>query len=220
MHSQIQTQLTMVVGTILAIIAVIFGLTVFFASNQQMTMNQAVSTALYDSRDDDAQVSRGVYAVNISRFDNDLEPKKDGQQIFAAARKRYNRNYSNVQFHPHYLEAPLFNANGYPSDAGRYIYFENNAGSKNIHPSTATITKYLKKYQKSPSNHNGKYYGSNFIPIKAVKVIVTGDTPNKKNQTIDIATFVVSSNVTMANHNEDATGDNVSNKQLPQDVIQ
>lgn len=59
------------------------------------------------------------------------------------------------------------------------------------------------------------------IPVRGIKIMVLGTPKNgTKEKVLDTATYVVSVRVNLSPHNEDVSGDNVENNQLPQNVIQ
>lgn len=178
MHTTIQTEITGVIAFIMLMMGIMFGLSVFTESHQQMAVNSAVEAAIMDSRDDNARKFRGVYAINQNVFEKDINPDGKYNSYIEKWRKR---NYKDVHIKTFYL-------------------VDNSENGKKF-------------------TEQNKRPGS--IPIKGIKVMVLGKSPKgDKEKTLDIATYVVSSNVTLAPHNEDVSGDDVSNDQLPAKVIQ
>ena len=74
MHTTIQTEITGVISFIMLMMGIMFGLSVFTESHQQMAVNSAVEAAIMDSRDDNARKFRGVYAINQNVFEKDINP--------------------------------------------------------------------------------------------------------------------------------------------------
>lgn len=183
MHTTFQTQITAIIAFVLIMMGIVFGLSVFSESNQQMATNSAVQAAIMDSRDDDARAVRGVFAINQSVLERDLGANgatSSGQYADILSHWR-KKKYKNLQVKVYYLRNTSENAQKF------------------------------EKINKNPDS----------IPVKGIKIMVLGVKPGgTKEEVVDTATYVISSRVNLAPHNNDVSGDDVSNEQLPQKVIQ
>lgn len=160
---------------------IIFGLSVFAESNQQMATNSAVQAAIMDARDDTARNVRGVFAVNQSILEKDLGANGSDGTYSTILNHWRKKNYKNLHIKVYYLR---------------------------------DISKNAKKFDSVNKNKNS-------IPVSGIRIRVFGIRPGStKEETVDTATYVISSRVNLAPHNNDVTGDDVSNNQLPQNVIQ
>lgn len=72
MSTQIQTFLTWIIGIILIITMLVFGMSAFSVNTKQMEMNNAVQLMITNSRDNDARVARGLYVINRPTFERYL----------------------------------------------------------------------------------------------------------------------------------------------------
>ena len=96
MSTTFQSYFTWLIGVVLAMMALLFGLSVYSTNNQQMAMNNAVELMLTNSRDDDARVERGVYVVNRKKFENYLEKSNFDNWYKARGRGTSKYGYGNV----------------------------------------------------------------------------------------------------------------------------
>lgn len=176
MHTPIQTIITMIIGVVLMMFGLTFGLSLYNTNNSQMASNSAVQAALMDSQDGDARVVRGVFAINRDKFTDDINSNQN------AILNSYKKNYTDLEAKPFFLQDQSEKAQDYM------------------------------KLNKTGS----------CIPVDGVKVMILGRKKNSddKKHVIDVSTYVITKQVKMAPHNNDMTGDDVSNNQLPQKVIQ
>lgn len=100
MGTTFQSYFTWLIGLVLGVMALLFGLSVYSTNNQQMAMNNAVELMLTNSRDDDARVERGVYVIDKSKFENFL--KNSNFDSWYKSRGRSTSKYSYRDVYPAY----------------------------------------------------------------------------------------------------------------------
>lgn len=100
MGTTFQSYFTWLIGLVLGVMALLFGLSVYSTNNQQMAMNNAVELMLTNSRDDDARVERGVYVIDKSKFENFL--KNSNFDSWYKSRGRSTSKYSYRDVYPSY----------------------------------------------------------------------------------------------------------------------
>lgn len=144
---------------------VLFGLSVFTQNNAQITANEAVQTALMASRNDDARMTRGVFAIDREKFKQNLA----------------NSNVATWR-------GRLYNQHSDGKNSGMDKMTKQNVLIKVLFIPDTSL-------EASKFNNNDNKENKNDMAIKAVKVIVfnKAKTIDDHYQTLDAINFTISS---------------------------
>ena len=95
MHGHIQTMIIVVISFVIAVVMLAFGITMFSQNHQEQSAQQAVYTSLLKARDDNARAVSGVFALDKSKFE--AEVQKANVQAWS------NTNKGKIRFAYRYL---------------------------------------------------------------------------------------------------------------------
>ena len=73
MHGHIQTMIIVVISFVIAVVMLAFGITMFSQNHQEQSAQQAVYTSLLKARDDNARAVSGVFALDKSEFEAEVQ---------------------------------------------------------------------------------------------------------------------------------------------------
>lgn len=73
MHGHIQTMIIVVISFVVAVVMLAFGITMFSQNHQEQSAQQAVYTSLLKARDDNARAVSGVFALDKSEFEAEVQ---------------------------------------------------------------------------------------------------------------------------------------------------